>query len=81
MSDNKLGLGEALLRPFTPSRPSSPASQAPIQGQSQREKIAAAHTAILAILENTHWPRKSEESVTSLVNVIKQVPIYRAHLR
>ncbi|KAG9022199.1 hypothetical protein FS837_006541, partial [Tulasnella sp. UAMH 9824] len=75
MSDNKLGLGEALLRPFTPSRPSSRASQAPIQGQSQRQKIAAAHASILTILENTHWPRKSEESVKSLVNVITQVPI------
>ncbi|KAG9028553.1 hypothetical protein FS837_003851, partial [Tulasnella sp. UAMH 9824] len=74
MSDTKLSLGKALMRPFTPPRPSSRAGQAPIQGQSQWEKIAAAHTAILAILENTHWPRKSEESVKSLVDVVKQVP-------
>lgn len=90
MSNIKLGLGGALLRPFTPSRPSSQATQAPIQGQWQ--KIAANHAAILAVSEvqydpllhfisagnvlvqTTHWPRKSEASVESLVNVIKQVP-------
>ncbi|KAG8960190.1 hypothetical protein FRC00_000790, partial [Tulasnella sp. 408] len=70
MSNIKPGLGEALLRPFTPSRP----GRAPIQGQSQWEKIATAHAAILAALETTHWPRKSEESVKSLIDVVKQVP-------
>ncbi|KAG9038386.1 hypothetical protein FS837_001261, partial [Tulasnella sp. UAMH 9824] len=75
MSSTKLSLGKALMRPFTPPRPSSRASQAPIQGQSQWEKIAAVHSAILALLETTHWPRKSEESVKNLVNLIKQVPI------
>ncbi|KAG8915903.1 hypothetical protein FRC00_007806 [Tulasnella sp. 408] len=68
MSNIKLGLGEALLRPFTPPRPSSGRSQAPIQGQGQWEKVAPAHAA------NTHWPRKSEESVKSLTDVVKQVP-------
>ncbi|KAG9043664.1 hypothetical protein FS837_009260, partial [Tulasnella sp. UAMH 9824] len=51
MSNTKLGLGEALLQPFTPSRPSSRASQTPIQGQSQWDKIAPTHAAILAVLE------------------------------
>ncbi|KAG8924629.1 hypothetical protein FRC01_011274, partial [Tulasnella sp. 417] len=74
MSSDKLGLGEALLRPFTPSRPSSRASQAPIQGQGQWEKIARLHAAILDVLETTHWPRKTEQSVKTLIDVVKQVP-------
>ncbi|KAG8915850.1 hypothetical protein FRC00_011273 [Tulasnella sp. 408] len=74
MSNTKLGLGEALLRPFTPSRPSSRASQAPIQGQSQLDNITGVGDAILTILETTHWPRKSEEIVKSLIDVIKQLP-------
>ncbi|KAG8924638.1 hypothetical protein FRC01_011241, partial [Tulasnella sp. 417] len=74
MSSDKLGLGEALLRPFIPSRPSSRASQAPIQGQGQWEKIARLHAAILDVLETTHWPRKTEQSVKNLIDVVKQVP-------
>lgn len=57
MSIIKPGLGEALLRPFTPSRPSSGASQSPIQGQGQLEKIAGVHSAVLTILEVQFNPR------------------------
>ncbi|KAG8929830.1 hypothetical protein FRC01_003721 [Tulasnella sp. 417] len=75
MSSTKPGLGKTLLQPFhTPSRPSSRASPAPIQGQTRWEKVAGLYAAILAVLEATHWPRKSERSVTSLIDVVKQVP-------
>ncbi|KAG8931758.1 hypothetical protein FRC01_000844 [Tulasnella sp. 417] len=75
MSSTKPGLGKALLQPLqTPSRPPSRASQAPIQGQTRWETIVGLYAAILAVLEATHWPRKSERSVTSLIDVLKQVP-------
>ncbi|KIO33055.1 hypothetical protein M407DRAFT_4105 [Tulasnella calospora MUT 4182] len=78
MSSNKLNLGKALALPTGLSRPSSrtsQAAQAPIQSQSKWEKIAETHAAIVSVLETTHWPRKSEDSVKSLITVIEQVPI------
>ncbi|KAG9033624.1 hypothetical protein FS837_002417, partial [Tulasnella sp. UAMH 9824] len=74
MSSNKLSLGKALMRPVASSRPSTQASQARIQSQSRWEKIAETHAAILSILETTHWPRKSEDSVKNLIGGLKLVP-------
>ncbi|KIO33049.1 hypothetical protein M407DRAFT_4103 [Tulasnella calospora MUT 4182] len=68
----------ATALPSTPSRPPSRASQAPIQSRNKWENIVEIHANILSVLKNTHWPHHSEDSVKSLITVIKQIPMAKS---